>query len=925
MRTFLLLQHHKMIIKSINSIAINLLSLGLLTICILLLVLQANAQNEDDGWTTPVNLSSSGSTTDPVMVTDATNTTHVIWKDAATGSFAYVQSKPGDWNTTPQSIELPFGTRRYFPDLRGPDPTPLFSPQLIADTESQIHAVWIDDENKLWHSLVPAETFTDFASWASRESLGNFISDFTVAIDDSGQIHLSYIGSPTTDSQPGLYYRQLSDLESEWSAPQLIYGSEYFRKLPPDQANIGMATVSVGNTKNVYIVWDNSSLETIFFTHSNDGGLTWEDVSIIDQRQAEDGPDLTGPRNILLAVNGTDLLLVWQAGHGLSNCDQYFQSSSDGGNTWSTPVIMLGEFRDCPEENHFFDKVADDLILLSTIFQGQFYLQAWNGNRWSDPQAQEMLTTFISPETFRSIDLGCHQFSLLDGGQILAVGCGTATDGQTRDIWQTSRPLGTIADWFPPIPAWSPIVQVTDSAPSASLPKAIADSQGRVHALWSQLDGSNATRTTIYYTQWDSERWTPPLPVLTSPLGNAEQPEVTISDDDRLMVVWPNELGQLYFSQASSDRAIFAADWSTPITLPTPQGLVGGTDISLENDGTIYVTYSMPVNERRGIYLTRSVDDGDSWQDPILIFDGSAADWDVVGEPKLILTDDGVMHLLWTKEVLSTEGLSAQALYYARSEDGGATFSEPQLLAETPISWYGLVSDGTKAVHRLWQEQSASITSVRHQYTINGGRTWSSPARLSSESGPLNVITDNSGQLHAIQGEEGALTYSIWDGSVWRPEEGFQTLPDDDGKDVEPKNIGAAITADQRLTVLYASDMLASDNVQPETGFYASWRSVEVPEEIAIPEPEETESSIPLVVPAEETSVSETTPTISPLPTPTVVVATNINSGTSDQGILGILNTSDKITRTIIAIVPVGLFLIAVFAVVLWLVRSTRN
>jgi hypothetical protein len=61
------------------------------------------------------------------------------------------------------------------------------------------------------------------------------------------------------------------------------------------------------------------------------------------------------------------------------------------------------------------------------------------------------------------------------------------------------------------------------------------------------------------------------------------------------------------------------------------------------------------------------------------------------------------------------------------------------------------------------------------------------------------------------------------------------------------------------------------------------------------------------------------------LPTPTVVVATSINSGASDQGILGILNTSDEITRTIIAVVPVGLFLIAVFAIVLWLVRSSRN
>jgi hypothetical protein len=314
-----------------------------------------------------------------------------------------------------------------------------------------------------------------------------------------------------------------------------------------------------------------------------------------------------------------------------------------------------------------------------------------------------------------------------------------------------------------------------------------------------------------------------------------------------------------------------------------------------------------------------------------LVFDGPAASWDVVGEPKVIVTDDGVMHLLWSKDVLSTDGMSAQALYYARSEDGGATFEQPLLLAETPISWYRLVGDGTKAVHRLWQEQSASITSVRHQYTINRGQTWSSPARLSSEAGPISVLADSNGQLHAIQGEEGALTYSKWDGSGWRSEEGFQPLPDDDGDAVELKNIGTAITPDQRLIALYASDMTASDSVQPETGFFASWRGIEVPEEVTITEPEEIESSVPLVVSTEEiteeTATSEITTTISPLPTPTptVVVAINTDSGTNNQGILGILNASNDTTRTIIAVLPVALFLIAVFAVVLWLVRSSRN
>ena len=79
------------------------------------------------------------------------------------------------------------------------------------------------------------------------------------------------------------------------------------------------------------------------------------------------------------------------------------------------------------------------------------------------------------------------------------------------------------------------------------------------------------------------------------------------------------------------------------------------------------MAFSIPVNESRGIYLTRSEDMGESWQEPILVFDGVDAGWDVVGAPQVVMSDDGVLHLLWTKQILLADGVTAQALYYTRS------------------------------------------------------------------------------------------------------------------------------------------------------------------------------------------------------------------------------------------------------------------
>jgi hypothetical protein len=39
-----------------------------------------SAQESDDNWSTPVNLSMSGATTEPVMVVDSNGVYHVVWK-----------------------------------------------------------------------------------------------------------------------------------------------------------------------------------------------------------------------------------------------------------------------------------------------------------------------------------------------------------------------------------------------------------------------------------------------------------------------------------------------------------------------------------------------------------------------------------------------------------------------------------------------------------------------------------------------------------------------------------------------------------------------------------------------------------------------------------------------------------------------------
>ena len=340
-------------LKSLHNTTKKLLALGLLLILFIVFTSQSDAQTTDDGWTVPVNLSQSGSATDPQLVMDASGTIHVLWQDTAAGNFVYMRGRPGDWSD-PIPVEPPFGTRQYFPNLRETDPAPLFSPKLIATADGRIHAFWIDDQTSLRHSWVSSDAFTDFSAWSSRIKLAESVSDFSVARDDADQLYLSYIGLPDAVTQsPGVNFLRFDSAEGNWSTPISLYESDYFQKLPSDRANVQMKVTTVGDASQIYVVWDNRPLEKLFFARSEDGGLSWEDLLIIDQRKSSDEPDTIGPTNIRLAADATQVFLLWQAGHGTHNCNQYYQYSSDGGSTWSIPAIISEELDSCPEQSQF--------------------------------------------------------------------------------------------------------------------------------------------------------------------------------------------------------------------------------------------------------------------------------------------------------------------------------------------------------------------------------------------------------------------------------------------------------------------------------------------------------------------------------------------------------------------------------------------
>ena len=151
-----------------------------------------------------------------------------------------------------------------------------------------------------------------------------------------------------------------------------------------------------------------------------------------------------------------------------------------------------------------------------TAVEDQIYLLGWDGRQWSDPQAQPSVFGFEDPETFTQVTYRCRQPEFTNDDQILMVGC---DGGEGRDIWFTSRPVGTVEDWFPPPSVWSEPTSIATSNSEITTPVLVADDQGRMHAFWSQVEEGDEIYgdTLIHYTRWDGESWSRPIAVLGLP------------------------------------------------------------------------------------------------------------------------------------------------------------------------------------------------------------------------------------------------------------------------------------------------------------------------------------------------------------------------------------------------------------------------
>jgi hypothetical protein len=727
-------------------------------------------------WSDPINLSNSGGATDPMMVIDASGVFHVLWVDKYDG-YKYSQSADGKGWGVPVKVKYPF-----VPQSR--------SQKLVAGFGSFIHVFWQGINNELLYSQANSSNLDEPSTWSFRNKISNTVLAFDIVVDTTGIAHLAFIRSVDSELGPaGVYYVRSLDNGRTWSSEKLLYESQYFRTLLPDNAHIRVSVSGDAGGQGVFVVWDNTSLKRIFMSASVNSGVVWSDV--VQVKGPEDTGGYNMPFNIEINVWGEKALLLWQAGEpGAVQCSLYAQWSTDGGVTWGKAEPMLDDRSICPAGTQILTRNDDSLVVLLEFASGNPSLISWNGTQWSILQTQDELSYFSNHLVHESLLLESH-FYYSNGEHLFLVASDQGDDG---DVWIISRPLVPASDWFFSSSLWSLPGQLTSTSQNIPFITYVGGGK-KLYTLWLQSPPANAgiSNDSVYYSNWDGLAWSSPADVSFGLTGTVDWLSAVTDEDNRMFVAWSDQdQGDLLFSWTNIGGVNDFSEWATLRGVPAPSQWTSSPDILVDADGQLVIVYAVPFNEKRGIYMVRSTDFGDTWSEPVSVFDAESADWNMVNRPKIALSGDGRLHVLFIKY----SGLDYQpdGLYYSQSRDGGSSWDEPNLVKNGAVFWSEIVAVGEGMVHRLWQQNDEAVVANIHQFSADGGDNWGKAVDITDVSDtvmPVTLASNNLGDMHFIQAVQERSSpyfkeYTVtikdwcWDGSQWESQPSQQIGVDGD-------------------------------------------------------------------------------------------------------------------------------------------------
>src|SRR5215210_2321879 len=202
---------------------------------------------------------------------------------------------------------------------------------------------------------------------------------------------------------------------------------------------------------------------------------------------------------------------------------------------------------------------------------------------------------------------------------------------------------------------------------------------------------------------------------------------------------------QIFFTKSGD----YGATWDN---LPTTRNLTNspgeafGPSLAVTKQGTlrIYVSYHDNSNGTTQAYLVRSKKKT-KFRKPVNITPHNGGAF----SPRLALDSNENLYVVWG------DGKDGSRIAFARSSDQGETFTQPLYLSGSSASALDpvIAVDPANAINVVWEDSRSGTSAILFARSTNGGETFSEPKQLSKGEGRANeahIASDSAGRLSVV-------------------------------------------------------------------------------------------------------------------------------------------------------------------------------
>ncbi len=362
---------------------------------------------------------------------------------------------------------------------------------------------------------------------------------------------------------------------------------------------------------------------------------------------------------------------------------------------------------------------------------------------------------------------------------------------------------------------WSEPLLLSNPDAAAGVPALVSDPYGTIHAFWPELDSVDR-RPTIQYARFNGTQWTLAQDIYIGSEGaEIRALSASLAADDMLHLTWVgSQTGPVFYTSAIVTQANIARAWSEPVRVE-----VSAYQAYLNSDpaDTLHLIYSTYFGRDRGVFYSRSDDQGSNWStpqalDPTILPNYSPHSLEVaVGEL-------GDIHVVWFDMDTDTFRSDTGLVQYIHSLDGGKTWSQPFLVAgglsgdPSLLGFaYPLIALTGEKVVLIWAE--GELPYRKSRFSPDYGTNWT-PSENIQSFGDLHgqafdsLTVDGEGRVHFfgdIRYPQG-LYQAIWDRDRWfNPSMIYLIQPGVDGQStstsIHVHNVKSAVLLGNQLVV----------------------------------------------------------------------------------------------------------------------------